>query len=178
MAPEPNWLDTDEMRTWRALVRASNLLFERLNGELERAHGLSLGEYEILAFLADAPHGLRMSELADRALMSRSRMSHACDRLERRDLVKRVSDPTDGRSAVAVLTPAGRALLTEMAPTHVGGVRRYLIDRLDKSDQRALTEALEAVLAALGAPIEPPPGGWPGTAVSAPSSPPGAELLG
>ena len=157
---DPTWLDDDEQRAWRTLLRHSLLMFDRLDAELRHSHGIGLADYEILVQLSEAPaHSLRMNELADQALVSRSRLTHRVDRLVEAGLVERQPCPTDRRGLFAVLSPAGVALLDQAAPTHVAGVRRYAIDPLSRSTQRALTEELAAPLAdleALGATINCP----------------------
>ena len=144
------WLDDTEMRAWWAWVRTAALLQQRLEDELTAGHDLSLADYEVLITLMDAPGGLRMHELADRVLMSRSRLTHQVDRLVSRGLVRRERCPTDRRGAFAVLTEAGRDRVHEAAPTHVRGVRAHLIDRLSGPEMAVLTPAFERVLAGLG----------------------------
>jgi DNA-binding MarR family transcriptional regulator len=147
---ETRWLDADEQVTWRMWLRHSMLLFDRLDAELRREHRIGLADYEILVQLSEAPdHSLRMNELADQALVSRSRLTHRVDRLVEAGLVERQPCPTDRRGLFAVLSPAGMALLQAAAPTHVAGVRRYAIDPLSTATQVALTDELAAPLADL-----------------------------
>lgn len=128
---ETRWLDQDEQRAWRAFLEASQLLFERLDRQLQREAGLSHADYEILARLSEADgQRLRMSELASSTLFSRSRLSHAVARLERDGMVRRQSCPSDGRGTFAVLTPKGLDALTSAAPAHVEEVRRRVFDHL------------------------------------------------
>ncbi len=144
------WLDDEEMATWRTLLRHSLLMLDHLDSELRQAHDVGLADYEILVQLSAAPrHRLRMSELADQALVSRSRLTHRVDRLVDAGLVGRERCPTDRRGVEAVLTPAGLARLEEAAPTHVAGVRRYIIDPLDRTTQAALVDQLGPVVADL-----------------------------
>jgi DNA-binding MarR family transcriptional regulator len=89
---------------------------------------------------------LRMSELADAALLTRSGMTRLVDRLERQGLVRRERCGTDGRGTYAVITPEGTARFAEARPTHIAGVRRLFLDPLKKKDQRALAEAFDMVL--------------------------------
>jgi DNA-binding MarR family transcriptional regulator len=147
---ETRWLDDLEMRTWLAWVQSSLLLRDRLDAELVAEHDLSLAEYEVLAFVSQAPAGrLRMAELAATTIVSRSRLTHLVDRLVRRGLVTRQQCPSDRRGWFAVLTPAGRRLLRKAAPTHVRGVRQYLIDVLTPDEVAALGPVLERVVAAV-----------------------------
>jgi DNA-binding MarR family transcriptional regulator len=160
---DTRWLDADEQQAWRTWLQHSLLMFDRLDAELRRSHGIGLADYEILVQLSEAPdHSLRMNELAEQALVSRSRLTHRVDRLVEAGLVERQPCPTDRRGLFAVLSPAGLALLEAAAPTHVGGVRRYAIDPLSACTQQALTEQLAAPLAdlrSLGATINCPDGG-------------------
>lgn len=147
---ETQWLDAEEQVTWRTWLRHSMLMFDRLDAELRREHRIGLADYEILVQLSEAPdHSLRMNELADQALVSRSRLTHRVDRLVEAGLVERQPCPTDRRGLFAVLSPAGLALLRVAAPTHVAGVRRYAIDPLSPATQLALTDELAAPLADL-----------------------------
>lgn len=148
---EPKWLTVDEQLTWRAFVRSGSALMSRLDAELDERHGLRLPQYEILAHLSEAPDGiLRMNELADRASLSRSRLTHLVDGLDRAKLVTRRQCDQDRRGTYAAITKAGMRRIVEAAPTHVAGVRRYLIDALRPSTQRAMTKDLHEVLVRLG----------------------------
>jgi DNA-binding MarR family transcriptional regulator len=125
------WLTDIEQQVWRRLLAVECRLRERLDQDLRTSHGLSLNDYAVLVHLSEAPDGsLRMSELAERLLISRSGLTRRVDGLVRDGWVVRRACPKDGRGSLAELTPAGLELLTESAPTHVAGVRRYLIDAL------------------------------------------------
>lgn len=127
----PAWLSDYEQGLWRRLLAAECRLRERLDRELQETHGLTLGDYDVLVHLSEADGGsLRMSELAERLLLSRSGLTRRVDGLVRAGWVERKSCPDDGRGSLAVLTPVGLELLRSAAPTHVAGVRRYLIDPL------------------------------------------------
>jgi len=147
---DPRWLDADDQRAWRTLLRYSVLMLDRLDDELRSVHGIGLADYEILAQLAEAPgRALRMSELANLALVSRSRLTHRVDRLADAGLVRREPCPTDRRGMFAVLSDEGLQMLEEAAPTHVAGVRRYVVDPLDATTRRALVDELEDVVTEL-----------------------------
>lgn len=155
------WLDEDERAAWLTFARTSVRLTDELERELLDRHGLLLADYELLVILSHAgPGGLRMSELADRAFISRSRLTHRVNRLEQEGLVRRSSCPTDRRGALAVLTEDGRERLLAAAPTHVDGLRRFLTQRLDHEELQTLTALLRKVLEGLGEPGIPalPPG--------------------
>lgn len=143
---ETRWLDADEQRAWRAFLEASQLLFERLDRQLQRESGLSHADYEILVRLSEADcQRLRMSELAEHTLFSRSRLSHAVARLERAGMVRRQSCPSDGRGTFAALTPKGSAALVSAAPGHVEEVRRRVFDPLSPSQVDELRRISDAI---------------------------------
>jgi DNA-binding MarR family transcriptional regulator len=144
---EPRWLDEEEQRTWRAFLYASKALLERLDRDLEADSGLPSAYYEILVRLSEAPdRTMRMSELADRAQSSRSRLSHAVARLEEMEWVRRESCPTDRRGSYAVLTDEGFAALSAAAPHHVESVRTHLFDQLTPAQLAELRTISETVL--------------------------------
>ncbi len=141
------WLDDDEQQAWRLLLRVTLTLVDRLDEELRRHHPISLGDYEILAHLSGSPdEGLRMRDLADRALVSRSRLTHTVDRLVTRGFVRREVCEHDRRGVVAILTAEGMTLLERAAPTHVEDVRRLLVDQLPRGGTRNLVKTLQPVL--------------------------------
>lgn len=144
------WLDDTEASAWRGLWVMSHLLFDRLGRELQRRSGLSLAEYDILVRLsAVAGERIRMSELAEQTLASRSCLSHQVGRLEAAGLVRREACPTDRRGAFAVLTPKGHRVLEAAAPGHVQDVRAYLIDALTREQLTQLATIAHAVEARL-----------------------------
>ncbi|HUZ19660.1 MAG TPA: MarR family transcriptional regulator [Acidimicrobiales bacterium] len=128
-----------------------SLLRERLDRELEAAHRMSLGDYDVLVHLSEAPgRCLRMSELADRLLLSRSGLTRRLDGLVREGWVVRKACADDRRGSLAELTDAGLQVLEAAAVTHVSGVRRYLVDALEPAGgMEALDRGLEAVERAL-----------------------------
>ena len=144
---ETRWLSPDEQRTWRAYLHASLELQDRLDRELQREVGMPLAYYQILAMLSEAPDWtLRMSDLAAITWSSRSRLSHAVDRLEDNGWVERVSCPSDKRGSFAVLTRAGYQVLVKAAPTHVESVRRHLFDRLTPAQVEQLGAICDAIV--------------------------------
>jgi DNA-binding MarR family transcriptional regulator len=148
-------LDEAEMAAWQAFLRASILLMDRLDAELDR-HGLSLADYEILVNLsAESAGELRMTELAARTLVSRSGLTRRLDRLVESGLVERRNCPTDRRGVYAVLTDLGRRRLEDAAPTHVEGVRRHFLSRLEGQDLRVFAASLGAVVQSAVSPASP-----------------------
>ncbi|HEV7899642.1 MAG TPA: MarR family transcriptional regulator [Planosporangium sp.] len=158
---EPRWLDADEQRTWRAFFGATQLLFDRLDRELQRDAGIPHAYYEILVWLSEAPgRSLRMSDLASRTRSSRSRLSHAVARLEERGWVSRRDCATDKRGQIAELTDEGVAALAAAAPGHVEGVRSHLFDVLSPEQVRQLRQISEVIMRPLdddGTLTAPPP---------------------
>lgn len=135
--PEGLWLSQPEQKAWRSFLYASTLLNDRLSDALQADAeiDLTLGEYEILVRLSEASDQfLRMSELADRVVHSRSRLTHTISRMEKRGIVERVRCSSDGRGRQAQLTAAGRELLERAAPTHVRSVRELLLDAVGHDD--------------------------------------------
>jgi len=125
------WLTDDQQQAWRAWIAASLLLPDRLSRDLQDEAGISLADYEILVHLSESPQRrLRMSELADLTLSSRSRLSHQIDRMSNAGLVDRQPCSEDRRGAFAVLTQDGYDFLVTTAPAHVASVRAHLVDVL------------------------------------------------
>jgi DNA-binding MarR family transcriptional regulator len=150
----PRWLDPEEQKAWRAWLFSSMLLQDRLDRELTHETGISHAYYEILVALSEAPERmLRMSQLADRCLSSRSRLSHAVSRLEERGWVRRQTCEGDGRGLLAVLTDEGFAALEAAAPVHVEGVRTHLFDQLSPAQVVAMREIGETLLKHLDPPV-------------------------
>jgi DNA-binding MarR family transcriptional regulator len=127
----PRWLTPDEHDAWIPLAGLLVKLPAALDAQLQRDAGLSHFEYMVLAGLSEAPgRTLRMSQLADLANGSLSRLSHVVTRLERRGWVRRESCPGDGRFTNAVLTDEGWAKVVATAPGHVAAVRALVIDAI------------------------------------------------
>ena len=145
------WLDAEEQVAWRAWMYSTQLLQAQLDRELTRETGISMTYYEILVQLSDAPdRRMRMSQLADECLSSRSRLSHAVARLEERGWIQRQTCPEDGRGQLAVLTDEGFAALESAAPVHVTSVRTHLFDQLSPAQVEAMRDFGETLLRHLG----------------------------
>jgi DNA-binding MarR family transcriptional regulator len=146
------WLSADEQRAWRAYIQSSKVLFDALDRQLQRDADMPHAYYEILVALSEADdRSMRMSELAERTLSSRSRLSHAVARLEERGWVVRDECPTDRRGQIARLTDLGFRTLAEAAPGHVEAVRHYLIDVLTPEQLEQLDAISRAVIAKITA---------------------------
>ncbi|WP_329494292.1 MarR family winged helix-turn-helix transcriptional regulator [Kitasatospora herbaricolor] len=143
---EPRWLDQDEMAAWRGFVAASNLLNRRLERQLKDDSGLSHTQYEILVHLSAAIEGsLRMTELADRLITSKSGLTYQVTQLEKAGLVSRRSCPSDVRGIFADLTEQGREAVRNAAPGHLAMVRELLIDVLSREQLTVLADGLGEV---------------------------------
>lgn len=129
------WLSQQEQESWRAWLDMTRLLPDQLSRELSAKHCLSGADYEILVQLSENPdRRIRMSDLADRTLSSRSRLTHQCDRLAKRGLITREPCTDDGRGSWAVLTPDGWKTIDVAAPDHVASVRSHFVDVLTPSE--------------------------------------------
>jgi DNA-binding MarR family transcriptional regulator len=132
---------------WRAFLRAHARVVRELEHELQAEQGLALTDYDVLVQLAGADdRRLRMSELADRLLLSRSGVTRLVDRLVAHGLVERATCDTDRRGQWAALTDAGYERLRAATPTHLRGVATHFLDRLGVADLAELERMLERVL--------------------------------
>jgi DNA-binding MarR family transcriptional regulator len=148
--PATPWLDHEEQAVWRRLLNVQGRLLARLDAELQGGHGLSLGDYEVLVHLSEAPgRSMRMSELAGLLSLSPSGVTRRLDGLVTEALVVRRACPSDRRGSLAELTERGAARLAAAAVTHVAGVRRYLFDPLAPDGIAALSRGLRAITASL-----------------------------
>lgn len=138
------------MRAWRHAIEGISKLSDVLEAELKDVHGLTIAEYSVLVHLSETEQGhMRMSDLADRAVVSRSQLTHLANRMERRRLLARHPDPDDGRGIVAALTDEGRAAIDAAAPTHVQGVRRHMIDLMTDDEVETVGRVMERIHDAL-----------------------------
>ena len=128
-------LTASEQIAWRTFLRAHATIVRRLEADLLQEHDLPLASYDVLVQLSEAPgRGLRMTELADRVLLSRSGLTRLVDRLVREGLVTREAAPDDARGTLAVLTDAGFDRLRSAWPTHLRGVVELVTGRLTASE--------------------------------------------
>jgi len=150
-SPDPvRWLSESEQRAWRSFINGSRRLLDRLERDL-KTHGISHDDYGVLVALSESEGGrLRMAELADQSVESRSRLSHHIGRMESKGLVQRESCPGDRRGFFAVLTEAGRALMQETAPHHVAGVRAHFLDQVTPEELAVIATAFARIDDAFG----------------------------
>jgi DNA-binding MarR family transcriptional regulator len=144
-AKEPNWLNPREMKAWRSYIIASRRLLEALESDLD-GHDLSMPDYEVLAQLSDAPdRRMRMSELAEIAMLSKSRLSHRMKVMEKSGWVRREVCPEDKRGSFAVMTEKGWRAIVKAAPDHVASVRNRFVDNLTLKEQEELAKIFDRV---------------------------------
>ena len=140
-------LDDRELRAWRGMLQVHAKVTRQLDAQMRDEHGMPVSAYEVLMFLADTDgKRLRMSEIADRVLLSRSGLTRLVDRLVATGLVARNPCADDGRGSYAELTPVGEEKLTAARRTHLAGVREFFLDRLRDEDQDALGDAWHRIL--------------------------------
>ena len=151
------WLSHVEQVHWRSWLTANALVPDRLTRDLQDEKGLTLADYEILVRLSEVPERrMRMSELAEKTLASRSRLTHQIDRMERAGLVIRKVCEGDGRGLNAEMTEHGWQTLVDAAPAHVESVRRAIVDVLTPEEFEALGRISRKLVEALGASVDMP----------------------
>src|SRR5437016_4769228 len=133
------------LQAWDALLRAHATLLRQLETDLESKTGLALADFDVLAQLAITGGSLRMTELADRALISRSGMTRRVTRLVHEGLVRRAHADADARGVVVQLRKSVLDRLTSAAPVHVRGVAELFLDKLDDRELAGLERALANV---------------------------------
>lgn len=136
--------DDWRIAVWRSFLRAHATVIHQLEQELSADARLPLSTYDVLLQLVEAPgHRLRMAELANRVLLSRSGLTRLVDRLQADGLVRREPSPDDARGTYTVLTRDGFAALRRAAPVHLAGVQRHWLSRFDDDELRVLGELLQ-----------------------------------
>jgi DNA-binding MarR family transcriptional regulator len=139
-------LSREELGAWRGLLRVHAGMTKALDAELMSEHGLPLSSYEVLLFLADSPDGrMRMSDLADGVLLSRSGLTRLADRMERDGLIRRERCEEDQRGWFAEITDEGREVFGRARKTHLDGVRERFLSHLSPDEQRTLASLWEKV---------------------------------
>jgi DNA-binding MarR family transcriptional regulator len=139
-------LGEPELRAWQALLHAHHDIIRKLDAELRKEHALSFSDYDVLLRLARAPdRSLRMTELAERTMLSPSGLTRAVDRLADEGLVRRERFDGDARVMLARLTDRGSRELRRAARTHLRGIREHFTGRLSQTQLRNVASALEMV---------------------------------
>jgi DNA-binding MarR family transcriptional regulator len=134
------------LEAWASLLQAHATLMRRLEADLEEETGLALADFDVLAQLASAGGELRMTELAARALISRSGMTRRVARLVEEGFVQRADANADGRGVMVALTDAGVGRLAETAPVHARGISKLFVEQLDDEELAILERALGKVI--------------------------------
>jgi DNA-binding MarR family transcriptional regulator len=143
--PTPG-LNTEQLAAFFALMEVSSLLQHAVDEHLRADGDLSWVQFQILARLVDAPDGrLRMTDLADGVVYSRSGLTYQAGLLDRRGLITRSPSLDDERSVIVAITAAGRDLVARVLPGHVDSIRRLLFDALADGDLAVLGDVLGRV---------------------------------
>ncbi|HEY3070304.1 MAG TPA: MarR family transcriptional regulator [Gaiellaceae bacterium] len=139
-------LTPEQLAAWSGFLRGHAQIVRALDAELEREHGLALTSYDVLIQLSLAPdRRLRMFELADAIVLSRSGLTRLVDRLERCGLVERERGEVDPRQIYAKLTDRGLEVLADATPTHIAGIQERFLDRLSDEQTKQLAAIWQAV---------------------------------
>jgi DNA-binding MarR family transcriptional regulator len=133
----------ERLRAWRLYLESTLALVDVLEAELERDAGIPLRWYDILVQLEETPDGIRMNELAERILYSKSGFTRVVDRMEEAALVRRVRPENDRRSILVVLTDQGRTTMEQARRHHRHAIEEHFSRHLADSDIKALTRAFE-----------------------------------
>ena len=142
---EPKWLSPKELKAWRSYIIASRRLWDAMEIDLA-PHELSMSDYEILVHLSEAPdRQIRMSELAESAMISKSRLSHRMKVMEKAGWVRREVCTIDKRGQFAIMTDKGWKAIVKAAPDHVASIRSRFIDHMTAKDQEDLARIFERV---------------------------------
>lgn len=146
--PEAPRLDAPYLEAWKGLLRAHDRVVSSIEARLAAADCIPLTSYDVLLELRSAPDDrLRMADLADRVLLSRSGLTRHVDRLERDGMIRRESAESDRRGTVAVLTPAGRAALRRAWPVYAEGIAAEFAAALEPDEAATIAAALTRVAA-------------------------------
>ena len=136
----------DRVGAWRWLLLAHAAALRAIEADLRRAGTIPLTWYDVLLELNAAPDDrLRMQELSDRVVLSRTRVSRLVDELVEEGLVERVPSEEDRRATFAVLTPRGKAELRRTAPIYLAGIEEHFTRLLNERERTVVAEALERV---------------------------------
>jgi DNA-binding MarR family transcriptional regulator len=144
----------ERLRAWRLYFESALALVDVLDSELERDAGIPLRWYDVLVHLEETPEGLRMNELAERILYSKSGFTRVVDRMEEASLVRRVRPENDRRSILVVLTDPGRHTIDQARRHHRAAIEQHFSRHLTDADVKALTRALDKI-SAYARPLRP-----------------------
>ncbi len=148
---EPNWLNAEESRLWRGFISSSAAVIQSIEADLKTSAGMSLGDYEVLVHLSEAPENrMTMSELSGRLYNSKSRVTQHIDRMEKRGLVSREQSPLDRRSTFAVITQEGQAAIAEASREHVESVRTHFMDFFNPEEAKSAADGFDRLIHSQG----------------------------
>jgi len=150
----PSSPSQERLRAWRLYFESALALTDVLDAELERDAGIPMRWYDTLVHLEEAPDGIRMNELAERILYSKSGFTRVVDRMEEAGLVRRVRPERDRRSILVMLTDQGRSTMGRARRHHRRTIEQHFARHLTDADIKALTRALEK-LSAHARPLRP-----------------------
>lgn len=140
-------LSEKQVQAWARLVWASEAVAGAIEADLKEADFPPLGWYDVLLELERADKGeLRPSEIAEATLFTRYNVTRLVDRLQKKNLVERVSCPEDARGAVVRITEEGRHLRAQMWPAYRDAIQRHFAEKLDEEDAAQLSELLGKLL--------------------------------
>jgi len=143
--------DDPRLAPWRAFLEAHARVSRRLDEELRAEHDLSLAEYDALLSIAQAPgRRIRMRQLSDRVILSKSGVTRLIDRLVADGLVTRGTCLADARGAEAVITDEGMTRLRAASRTHLRGIAEHFLEPIERTDVVALEGAMRAVSVSAG----------------------------
>ena len=135
----------ERLRSWRLFFESALALTDVLDSELEQSAGIPMRWYDALVHLEESPDGIRMNELAERILYSKSGFTRVIDRMEEAGLVRRVRPQNDRRTILVVLTDQGAQTMEHARRHHRDGIERHFSHHLTQADIKALTRALEKI---------------------------------
>jgi len=137
----------DRVAAWRGVLMAQHRVVRAIEADLAAAGMIPLSVYDVLLELNSAPgRRLRMQDLGERVVLSRSRVSRLVDDLEADGLVERLPDPDDGRATLACLTPRGRHAFRRAAPVYLRGIERHFTALLTDAERRTIASGLQRVV--------------------------------
>lgn len=131
----------EQLQAWRLFFDASLAIFDVLESEMEHDSGMNFLTYGVLIHIEDEPDGLRMNEIADRVLYSKSGFTRVVDRLEKQGFVRRIRPENDRRSIFVAITEDGRAAMEKARALHRHGIEQHFAQQLTDTDIKALTKA-------------------------------------
>ena len=137
---------TETVAPWRAMLLAHNRAVKAIEADMASAGVIPLNLYDVLLELNGKREGLRMQELGEQVVLSRTRVSRLVDELEASGYVERVAHPDDGRAKLAQITARGHTALTEAAPIYLEGINRHFSSHLSAAEQVSITQGLTKVV--------------------------------